>query len=166
MIRVGALVLLLLLLASCPRGGVPTAVDLAPNLESAAIARGLVRDPADRDIVGLYARDTDRVCIVRDGAAYRIGAYVDYGEAISCNAVGSVSRSGGRLGVRFGEGCGFDARFDGERIVFPARIPEGCEALCGRRASFAALDVARLSGSAAEARTMRDAKGKLPCAAQ
>lgn len=165
MIRIGAVVLLGLL-ASCPRGGAPGALERAPDLESAAIARGLVRGADDRDVVGLYARDTDRLCIVRDGGAYRIGAYVDYGEALACNGAGRVTRSGGRLDVRLGDDCRFDARFDGDRIVFPARMPGGCATLCGSRASFAALDVTRLSDSPAEARTMRDSRGRLPCAGQ
>lgn len=163
MIRAAIILLGSLLLAGCSDGGPDAADARAPDLETAAVIRGLVRDPGDREVVGLYARDTDRVCIVRGGSGYRIGAYVDYGEGIACNGAGTLTRSGERLGVTLGAGCRFDARFDGDRIVFPATMPDGCAKLCGRRATFAALDVARLSESAAEAATMRDASGRLPC---
>ena len=163
MIRIVIALLSLALLASCPRAERGVMAVAAPDLETAAVLRGLVPDPADRDVVGLYARDTDRLCVVRQGSGYRVGAYVDYGEGISCNGAGTLSRSGDRVRVTLGEGCAFEARFDGDRIVFPSTVPNGCAALCGRRASFAALDVARLSGSASEAATMRDARGRLPC---
>lgn len=164
MMRAGLAVVALVLLASCPRAGGGLSQVRAPDLETAAILRGLVRDPADVDVAGLYARDTDRVCVVRQGADYRIGAYVDYGDGLGCNGAGTLTRSGERLRVTLGEGCGFDARFDGDRIAFPVTVPDGCTKLCGRRASFAALSAVRLSESAAEAATMRDARGRLPCA--
>ncbi|MES2337630.1 MAG: hypothetical protein V4537_06005 [Pseudomonadota bacterium] len=154
----------LAVLASCPRADRGVSDVRAPDLETAAVLRGLVRDPSDVDVVGLYARDTDRVCIVRQGSAYRIGAYVDYGDGIGCSGAGTATRSGDRLRVTLGQGCAFDARFDGDRIAFPVGLPTACETLCGRRASFAALEAIRLSESAAEAATMRDAVGRLPCA--
>lgn len=151
---------LALLLASCGSDGVK---ETAPDLETAAIERGLVRDPDQLNPVGLYARDTDRLCVVEQGDAYRIGAYVDYGDRIACNAAGSARRSGTVLGVDFGEGCTFDARFDGDRIVFPGRLPDSCARLCNARASLAGLDVARLSASGSEASAMRGSTGKPPC---
>lgn len=164
MIERGAAALLLIAVASCPPRAETIAVPPAPDLETAAIARGLVRDPRGVDIVGLYVRETDRLCIVRDGAGHRIGATVDYGEGIACNGAGRLTRSGGALRVSLGAGCDFDARFDGDRIAFPARLPDGCAALCKRRATLAAVSVSRLSDSAAEAATMRDTRGRLPCA--
>jgi hypothetical protein len=163
--KAGAL-LALALLVGCSGGISRTSGDAqAPqDLESAAIDRGLIPDPKDTDIVGLFARDTDRVCIVKAGTAYRIGAYVDYGDRIGCSGAGTVTRSGEALHVELGsEACSFDARFEGERIAFPGALPEGCARLCARRASFAGLEAARLSGSIAEARAMRDANGKQLC---
>ncbi|UIJ47269.1 hypothetical protein LZK98_10145 [Sphingomonas cannabina] len=164
MIRWAAL-LPVLLLASCPpRPHDAAETSGAPDLETAAIARGIVRDPRDTEPTGLYARDTDRVCIVPKGLDYRIGAFVDYGEGITCNAAGSVTRSGETLRVRLGDGkCSFDARFDGDRITFPGRLPDACAALCTQRASLAGLEVTRLSESLSEAAAMRDARGRLPC---
>jgi hypothetical protein len=152
----------LLALASCPVTHRAEVVR-APTLEEAAIARGLVRDPADVDLTGLYARDTDRLCITGSSLSYRIGAYVDYGDGIACNAAGTVERDGQVLHVDFGDNCRFDARFDGERVTFPASVPSECRARCTRRASLAALEVQRLSGSSAEAAAMRNGKGDQPC---
>lgn len=136
------------------------------DLESAAIARGLVRDPDDSDIAGLYARDTDRLCIVAAGTSYRVGAFVDYGDGITCSGAGTVERSGDALRIALGAGdaaCRFDARFDGDTIRFPGAMPAACERQCAQRASYAGLEVARMSDSAAEAAAMRDAAGKRLC---
>ena len=137
----------------------------APDLESAAIAAGVIADPANTDITGLYARDTDRVCLVPSRLNYRIGAFVDYGDQQNCGGSGTVTRVGETLHISFdgAEGCDFDARFDSDRIVFPGRLPDACAKLCARRASFAALDVSRLSESVSEASTLRDGKGRLLC---
>jgi hypothetical protein len=157
----------LFLLAACSGGGHGNQAATPQDLESAAIERGLVRDPAETDLTGLYARDTDRVCVVRKGDSYRIGAFVDYGDGLSCTGTGAVTRSGETLAVTLtgknGVSCSFDARFDGEHIRFPATVPPECAKFCGPRASFAALDAERLSGSAAEARALRSAEGKRLC---
>jgi hypothetical protein len=160
-----AALVLLLALASCS-GQAPQNVEQPQDLESAAIERGMVRDPADTNIAGLYARDTDKVCVVEDESGYKIGAFVDYGDRITCSGSGRVTRVGERLHVQLGadaDGCSFDARFDGDKIYFPGSVPDGCAKLCARRASYAGLEVSRLSESAAEARAMRDPQGKVLC---
>ncbi|NIJ18432.1 hypothetical protein FHS95_000101 [Sphingomonas naasensis] len=160
-----AALLLLLALGGCS-GGQSGGNGQAPqDLESAAIARGLVRDPDDSDLTGLYARDTDRICIVRTGSTYRIGAYVDYGDRITCSGSGTVERDGGRLRIALGKdgGCRFDAQYDGDHIKFPGVLPDACKPLCARRASFTGLEVTRLSESGAEAAAMRDAAGRRLC---
>ena len=162
-VRMIAALALLGALASCPRGDDRVGDVRAPDLETAAVLRGLVREPGDSDVVGLYARDTDRVCVVRRGGGYRIGAYVDYGDGLGCSGAGTLTRAGERVSLTLGEGCAFDAQFDGDRIAFPAVLPVACAKLCGRRASFAALTAVRLSEAPAEAATMRDARGRLPC---
>lgn len=165
-------VLPLLLLAACSGAKQPAGADKPQDLEAAAIERGLVRSPKDSEIAGLYARDTDRVCIVPDAAiGYRIGAFVDYGDRITCSGSGTVTRAGETLHIELGgkdgagdAGCSFDAKFDGDKIVFPGALSDGCAKLCARRASYAGLEVSRLSESAAEAAAMRDANGKRLCA--
>lgn len=165
----GVLLLLpLLLLAACgsPTGRAPADGGAsAPDLETAAIAAGVIPDPASTDITGLYARDTDRICVVPDRLDFRIGAYVDYGRNQSCTGSGTATRSGETLHVRFDgvEGCAFDARYEGDRITFPGRLPDQCARLCSGRASFAALDASLLSNAPAEAATLRNARGKLLC---
>ncbi len=159
---------LLPLLAACSAeqgGGNETLAP--PDLEDAAIERGLVRDPADTDVTGLYSRDTDRVCVIRQGNGYRIGAFVDYGDRVSCTGKGTAARSGETLSIdltgKGGARCSFDARFDGDRIIFPGSVPDDCARLCGPRASFAGLEVQRLSESAAEAASLRTAEGVRLC---
>ncbi|QDX24669.1 hypothetical protein FPZ54_00580 [Sphingomonas suaedae] len=156
------------LLAACSGSGPqPGASPTPPSLETAAIERGIVRDPANTDVTGLYARDTDRVCVVPQGNAYRIGAFVDYGDGLSCTGRGTAARSGSSLAVELkgkgGATCAFTAKFDGDRITFPANVPDECAKLCGPRASFAALEVERLSESAAEAEALRSAEGTRLC---
>jgi hypothetical protein len=158
---------LLLLLGAC-NAKPPENAAVPEDLEKAAIERGMVRDPRDTEIAGLYARDTDRVCIVPDGQGYRIGAFVDYGDRITCSGSGTVSRIGEKLHVELGSGdgdekCGFDARFDGDKIYFPGNVPDACARLCARRASYAGLEVTRMSESVAEAAAMRDSGGKTLC---
>jgi hypothetical protein len=157
--------LLAALLAGCSGGGESGNATTPPDLETAAIERGVVTDPKDTSIAGLYARDTDRICIVPEGGAARIGVFVDYGDKITCSGSGKVTRAGETLHVELGgdDRCSFQARFEGDRIVFPGTVPAGCDALCDHRASFAAVEVERLSESAAEAGALRDAKGKLLC---
>lgn len=137
----------------------------APDLESAAIVAGVIPDPTNSDITGLYARDTDRVCIVPAALDFRIGAFVDYGSRQSCSASGTATRSGETLHVQFesAQGCEFEARYEGDRIVFPGKLPDACQKLCSGRASMAALDGALLSNSLSEAAAMRDGRGKLLC---
>jgi hypothetical protein len=95
---------------------------------------------------------------------YRIGVFVDYGDKVRCSGSGTVTRAGEKLRLDLGgTGCSFDARFEGDRIVFPGRLPDACRKLCTERASLAALDVSRLSDSIAEASTLRDGRGKLLC---
>lgn len=156
---------LALLLAGC--GSQPQAGGATPGarLEAAAVRAGLVTDPATASIVGSWALDTDRVCVVpADSGTFRIGALIDYGEGQGCAAAGTATRRGGTVAVRFGA-CRFDAAFDGTRIAFPAVLPAACDRLCTGRASLAALSVERLSPSVSEAETLRAPSGKMLCSA-
>ena len=159
---------LLLLAAGCDgRNDTPSPVGSAgARLERAAIGAGLVIDPASRSIVGAWARETDRACIVPDrgGEADRIGVLIDYGEGQGCAASGTVGRDGDRLDLRLGD-CRLVARFDGERIVFPAEVPPACERLCTGRASLAAMTVERQSEAISEALNLRTPSGRSLCGA-
>ena len=48
-------------------------------------------------LFGAVAQRRDGV--VRDGGAYRVGAYVVYGDGFGCNGVGRLRRSGERLDI-------------------------------------------------------------------
>ncbi|MBR0551812.1 hypothetical protein [Stakelama marina] len=133
------------------------------DLESAAIERGVIRDPGDTDPVGLYARDTNRLCVLPAKREYRVGVFVDYGEALTCSGSGTAQRDGEALHLAFANGCKFEARFDGQHVRFPGALPDGCASLCRGRASLAGLEVGRLSGSKSEASALRDARGRLLC---
>ena len=165
-------VALALLLAGCGQQNAPERqVSAGERLEAVARARGLVVDPATATPIGAWARASDRLCIVPgDGGdrgsgdgAMRIGAVVDYGAGQGCAASGTVARDGDALSVAFGD-CRFDARFDGTGIMFPASVPASCDRLCRGRASLSALAVERVSGSVAEARTLRAPNGRSLCA--
>ncbi len=152
-----------LMLSGCGREPSQTVADSAgARLEAAAETAGIVPDP-NAPLQGYWARDTDRVCVVGTGKTARIGVNVDYGEQQGCTASGTVERSGDALKVAFGT-CEFDAKFDGDRIVFPADMPQACESLCTGRASLAAVTVDRIGESRSEASTLRSSAGKLLCA--
>lgn len=153
-----------LLLAGC--GSPQPAPQDTPGsrLERASLRAGLVVDPAQASIAGSWAADTDRLCIVpADRDSFRIGALIDYGEGQGCAAAGTARRRGETVAVTFGA-CRFDARFDGDRIVFPATLPAACDRFCTGRASLDSLTVNRLSGAVAEAATLRTPSGKRLCA--
>lgn len=156
---------LLLGLVSCGAPSPAPLTNATVDLETAAIQRGLVRDPRDTAIAGAYARGPDRLCIVPAGEAHRIGIVIDYGEGNGCRARGSVRRAGEGLAMALGQdgGCRLTARYDGDHLAIPGALPAACQRLCTGRAALAGAQFARLGESAAEARAMRDPEGKLLC---
>ncbi len=155
--------LLALALSACGQAPSATIADSAgARLESAAQTVGIVPDPR-APLQGSWSRDTDRICVVGTGKTARIGVSIDYGEDQACAGSGTVERSGDTLKLAFGA-CTFAATFDGDRIVFPAEMPEACDSLCTGRATLAALTVDRISESRSEAATLRSTGGKLLCA--
>lgn len=152
---------LCLALAACERAA-PPADTPGARLEAAAVARGLVPNAKSGSLTGSWASETDRLCIVPAGDKLRLGALVDYGEGQGCAATGEATRGGDTLRVRFGA-CRFEARYDGERISFPAELPAACNAACTGRATLTALSVTRLSDSASEAATLRAPNGRALC---
>lgn len=153
-----------LLLAACGSGSkTPNANTPGAQLEAAAIRTGIIDDPAHGSLIGSWALETDRVCMLPlPQGRLRIGALIDYGEGQGCAASGTARREGDRVHVAF-DTCRFDATFDDDRITFPVDLPVACDRLCNGRASLAALAVERLSTSAAEAETLRAPSGKMLC---
>ena len=154
-----------LLLAGCDQAPAPRqATGDGARLEAAAIARGVIDDPAVVTPVGLYTSEEDAVCIVPEGAKLRIGVRVDYGEGQRCAARGTASGRD-RLAVDLGRDCRFQARLQGEAIAFPVSLPPGCARACEGRASLAALRAVRITRSAAEAAALPGFGGKALCRA-
>lgn len=155
---------LLGLLAACGRSHAPAPqqTGAGARLERAAIASGMVSDPAKIDPVGVFASESDHVCILRAGRDYRIGASVDYGDGHHCIARGTA-KGAGKLNVALGGGCHFEARLDGGKLTFPPVLPEACEQLCTGRASLSALTAERLSAAASEAASLPAPDGKPLC---
>jgi len=154
-----------LLLASCSGKATSDASTNTTSLDAAAIAAGVIADPANTDPTGLFARDRDKICVVPSATAFRIGIYVDYGETFYCSGSGEATRAGEALHVELtsAPGCSFDAQFEGDRIAIPGKLPDACQKACSERASLAGLSVERLSDSPSEAGAMRDGKGKMLC---
>lgn len=152
------------LLAACGSPAPSPAPDSpGARLETAATQAGLIADPARVPLIGSWALETDRLCVVPAArGAYRIGAVIDYGEGQGCAARGTVTRRGDRLRVAFGT-CRFDAALDGDRIVFPGELPGTCDRYCTGRATLAAMRVERLSASISEAAMLRAPNGKSLC---
>jgi hypothetical protein len=160
--------LLPVLLLACSEHGneaapADTTSDMGARLEAAAVVQGLVADPAATTLVGAWARDTDRACVVDgEGGVQRIGIVSDYGEGQGCSGSGEVSRQNERLRVTIGA-CRFAARFEGDRIEFPGELPPACDTLCRGRASLAGFAVERQSESASEAAMLRGRGGRKLC---
>ncbi|WP_294329582.1 hypothetical protein [uncultured Sphingomonas sp.] len=156
---------LLPILASCGAPSPAPSPNASVDLETAAIQRGLVRDPRDTAIAGAYARGPDRLCIVPSGQTHRIGIVIDYGEGNGCRAKGTVRRAGEGLALALGqdEACRFTARYDGDHLALPGALSAACQRLCTGRAALAGAQFVRLGESVAEARAMRDPEGHLPC---
>src|SRR3546814_11770134 len=69
------------------------------DLEAAAIAVGVIPDPASTDPTGLYARATDRICVLPAPRDFTIGIDMDYGDGQHCTASGTARREGELLRV-------------------------------------------------------------------
>jgi len=122
----------------------------------------MLSDPARIDPAGVFASESDHVCILRASRDYRIGASVDYGDGHHCIARGTA-KGAGKLEVTLGAGCRFEARLDGTRLAFPPVLPEACEQLCTGRASLSALTAERLSAAESEAASLPAPDGKTLC---
>lgn len=155
------------LLGACGQRGEEDANDAAMvPLERAAIEAGLVTDPDSADPSGLYERGPDRLCIVPATENFTVGVTTGFADGGgSCSARGSGVHDGSRLRVDLGGGCRFDANFEGDRIGFPARLPDACRSACQDRASLSAASFDQISDSAAEAAAMTDRTGRTLCSA-
>lgn len=154
-----------MLLAGCQREAPPPPPPpgAGGDLERAALAAGLIADPATADPTGVFQRGGDLVCLLPGDEAHVIGVSVDYGEGQRCVARGTA-RGRTSLAVDLGDGCRFDATLDADRLALPATLPAACDRACSGRATLAAVAVERLSAAGPEAARTRGADGALLCA--
>ena len=153
----------LLMLAACGDGGGEESA--GARLEAAAIARGVIPDPESLKLVGAYGRGADRMCVIEQGGGLKMGVDVAYGGDLGCTARGTAKQDGEDIDITLdgAEGCRFTARFDGDELAFPGRLPDSCASFCDVPASLAGLTVDRLSDAASEVRAMRGQQGSLLC---
>jgi hypothetical protein len=154
----------LLMLAGCGSGG-GAGEDAGERLEAAAIERGVIPDPASLQVVGAYGRGADRMCVIERDGGLKMGVDVAYGGDLGCTARGTARQDGEDIDIILdgADGCRFTARFDGDTLVFPGRLPDSCATFCDAPASLAGLTVDRLSDAASEVRAMRGQQGSLLC---
>jgi len=178
-VRTGLLLGCALLLVACDRNDAGRAVapaEPANPLEAAAREANLVADAAS-DPTGLYERQhaagVDGVCLVRAGAdptQMRFGMIARFGPTLHCQGRGEAVHQGASIRFNFAAAdCTFEARYDGNSVQLPGRVPAGCAALCGPRASFSGVAVERTGWTARDALRLRahaasgDAAGAALC---
>ncbi|MEO1044825.1 MAG: hypothetical protein AAFX04_05235 [Pseudomonadota bacterium] len=128
------------------------------SLDDAAIAAGVIVDPAALDLQGLYENDTglgsDRFCAIRrDDGSYQVGLLAVFGANSQCEATGEASMAQGQVTMRLtdGEGknsCILEARFDGAELQIAGIVEDDCASMCSPRASFAGVEIPLIDDSA------------------
>lgn len=167
------------LLASCgddrsdatapPPGLNEGAANVASQLDALAAEEGVIPDGGDRSPEGGYGRTypggRDRLCLVQEEPGrYRFAAEVRIGQDQGCRGGGEARLDGGELSLTFdGAECRIDARYEGDRLVLPGRVEEGCARLCSRRGSFAGVTFPRIGDGRAMASSMTDSQDEVLC---
>lgn len=167
--RPALLLAILAALAGCSEqsGEVPRIDDDNP-LEAAARDANLVVDPAETPPTGLYelvhSSGTDAICVVpASGDRYRFGLIASFGSTLMCEGRGDARHSGNTLTLDFDEAeCSFAASYDGQSLVLPGQVPEGCSRLCGPRASMSGVSVSRVDWEESGARRLRSRSDGAP----
>jgi hypothetical protein len=160
-VRRGWLIALALLtMTSCRQREQAAAVDPGNPLEVAARQANLVVDADSIPPTGLFERrhagGVDTLCVTPDGRDYRFGVTASFGPTLICEGHGTARQHGETLTLRFsGVDCIAEARYDGGHVRIDGRIPSGCAALCGPRASLSGTGFDRVGNAIADARTAR-----------
>lgn len=130
------------------------------SLDEAAIAAGVVVDPASLNLEGLYERDsglgTDRFCAIQQSDGdYRVGLIAVFGAGSQCEGVGTASMDAGAVTLTLrnqdDDECEIAARFDGASLAIAGSIDAACDALCSPRASLAGVAIPLVDGTASAA---------------
>ncbi|MBB5686920.1 hypothetical protein [Sphingobium boeckii] len=155
-------------LAGCSSGAA-TDDRAGGNLEAAAIATGVIPDPATAPVEGLYEHvgeaATDKLCLIGAGDRYRLGISVHLGRNVACHAQGRAERKGEALMITLeGKGdCRFAAAFDGEEVRIPGAVPQGCGSYCTGDNSISGVALGKSSAEPADALAARDNDGAPLC---
>lgn len=164
-----AVPLLLLALAGCgDAGGASATIDNGNPLEAAARDANLVVDPGETPPTGLYelvhSSGTDAVCVVpASGGRYRFGLIASFGSTLMCEGQGTARHAGNALMLDFnGVECSFSASYDGQSLVMPGQVPDGCSRLCGPRASMSGVSVSRVDWEESGALRLRSRRDDEP----
>ncbi|MEQ1509708.1 MAG: hypothetical protein ABL909_04805 [Sphingopyxis sp.] len=153
---------LVITLAACdsrqPNDGGPNsdAIDANNPLDVAARDAHLIDDPGTTVPMGLYEREgaagTDGLCLAGQDDAMRFGVVMHFGPTLICEGSGTAQHDGATIALRFDNAdCQIDVAYDGRILRIPGAVPQGCDAVCGERASMAGGILNRVGWSNAEA---------------
>ena len=155
MIRAASLLLTLLLVGGCQKGG---------ESESKVVSRPRAAT-AERitELTGRYEAPgaASRLCIVDSRCAHVIGSPA----RATCSGSGRIARdtSGIRLTMQGDSSCSFVARISGRSLVFPASVPSGCSYYCSAGAALDGVRIAQLGAGRTEAMKAKDPVGEALC---
>lgn len=162
------LLIVLLMLAGCSRGGEPqeggnAAAPVGP-------AKSEARPGEIGSLVGLYeggeVSRTNQLCMVEgEGGETRFGLVVWGANLHSCSGSGTAVREGDRIRLQMAgdESCAIEARISGGSIVLPESVPDGCAYYCGADARLTAASFKKVGSGAQEAAKAKDLVGDPLC---
>lgn len=146
------------------------AASVGSRLDALAAEEGVIPDGGSRSPEGGYGRTyaggRDRLCVVEDEPGrYRVAVEVRIGQDQGCRGEGTAVLDGGeQLRLSFdGATCRIDARYEGDRVVLPGRVEDGCARLCSRRGSLAGVTFPRIGDGRAMASSMTDSADEVLC---
>ena len=122
-------------------------------------------------LTGLYegagqAGPTSQLCMVDPvGESAQFGLVVWGSNDHSCSGSGTATRSGGRLQLKMtgDEACTIDARIEGNLVVLPDSVPDGCSYYCGARARLDGARFAQVGTGRDDAAKAKDLVGDALC---
>jgi hypothetical protein len=122
-------------------------------------------------LTGLYessaqAGPTSQLCMVDpSGETAQFGLVVWGSNDHSCSGSGMATRSGDRLQLKMtgDEACTIDAQIEGNTVVLPSAVPEGCAYYCGARARMSGARFTQVGTGRDDAAKAKDLVGDALC---
>lgn len=122
------------------------------------------------NLTGLYEggqiNPRNQLCLVVNSPTdTRFGLVVWGAAQHSCSGSGTAERSGDRLRLTMAgdETCAIDARIEGNTIVLPDAVPDGCAYYCGARATMTGARFTQAGTGRDEAIKAKDLVGDPLC---